>query len=159
MYQLRVHDVPGDAQEYVRDLETTVNYVPQPPPQKAQRTQTYIDQFALDEAAKYEVFVADARRRRDSDSAIDRLQRPVFAMLVFLLLQLPIWNLLLYKYVSPYLYVCNDQGELVFPGMVLKTLGFGAVLVGVDELVRTMEESAVNVFFGASSGVNKSQCP
>ena len=80
-------------------------------------------------------FQDEKEERARTDVFLDKMQKPLLAMLLFLILQLPVWNNLLYKFVSPYLYVCNEEGQVVFAGMLLKTALFGASLLAVDECV------------------------
>ena len=150
MYRLQTHDIPSERDSYVRDTRVLANFIEgagagagglgaeEEGKGRPHRVEDYVQAFDDEERQKYVRFQDEKSDRAQTDVFLDKAQKPLFAMVLFLILQLPIWNNLLYKHVSPYLYVCNDEGQIVLGGMLFKTLFFGACLVAVDELVLTV---------------------
>ena len=144
MYRLQSHDIPASRDSYVRDERVIANYIEEPRRGGGGGggdINDYVRGAEKDEQKKYQKFREEKHDREQSDIFIDKMQKPLLAMLLFLILQLPIWNIIIYKYLSPYLYVCNDVGEIVFTGMLLKTVFFGAGLVAFDEFVLSFSQA------------------
>ena len=141
MYPLPVQDMPRQQEELVRDRAVVANYIPDasPPPQlpgDGGDPRDYIRAFEESETRKWEQFQSESAERHRSDAMLDRVQRPLLYALLFLVLQLPVWNLLLYKHVMHVLPVCNAAGEINLFGMGCKAALFFVCLLIVDECVR-----------------------
>ena len=158
MYELKNNDVAMENESYIRDQQTIVNFIPPPPPppqsaqsahQQQQQTAPpimmtnesldhYMREYQKDEAVRYEQYMKDKKDRIKKETFVDKIQRPIFVALLFFLFQIPIWNLLLYKYISPYVFICNEQGEINIYGMMLKTIMFAFIIYGMDEIVENI---------------------
>ena len=142
IYKLQGHDIPRETDMHLHDQEIIANYIPPPPTSSfpsnpnSSSEKDYIAAYERDEAKKWKAHREETKYRQVSDNFIDKYQKPFFVMLLFFIFQLPVWNNLMYKYASPYLYVCNEAGDVNVYGMFLKSLVFAAALVLSEEVVQ-----------------------
>ena len=120
-YPLPSRDIPMDTTALTQDEHVTANYIP--------RSDKYLPpEIELDETAMKRRY---AREKQVNDVFVD-MQKPVIYALLFLFLQLPMVNALMFKYGKMFY---TGDGVMTMGGLVFKSVVFGCTVYGFDYLM------------------------
>ena len=127
-YRLPSRDIPMNQLEFQQDPEIQPNYIP-----KAKLTSDYIRDY---EAASEETLKKHERGKHREQVATDlfsQMQIPILVAVLFFIFQMPIVNTLLRKYFT-FLKVYNEDGNLNFTGLIVKSAMFGSAFYSAQNL-------------------------
>ncbi len=144
--ELPSRDIPMQTNHIVQDTQVKPNYVPEPPPEK----RDYIKENEIRERVIREEIRKQYENRSKDDKFYEELQGPIFAMILFFLLQMPIVKITMKKYV-PQLFASDNHFTL--GGYVFITFLFGSTFFGIQKLVNYLTEwnAKINEFFDQKS--------
>ncbi len=125
-HRLPSRDIPMNSLAYQQDDEIQPNFIP-----KAKLTSDYIREY--EEASDLRLKQHEEKKHRESaaDSIFSKLQIPILISILFFLFQSPILNRLFLKYVS-FLPIFNEDGNMNFAGIVIKSILFGIVFYSLQ---------------------------
>ena len=133
-YQLPSRDIPVDTAQYSNDEQVQPNYIPQ-----VKLTSDYIKDYH----DINEIPLREYKQKKHRESMVDRflteLQTPILIALLFFMFQMPIINMLMYKKLS-FLPIYNSDGNINFYGILLKSLLFGSVYLGISRFTNYISE-------------------
>ena len=137
--ELPQRDIPMNQNQYVQDKQIKPNYIPHSH-----------DRKYIDEEREQLEFLKERRRRKlmkHNDDIYDEMQTPIFIMVLFFILQLPIFTSLLKRHFPSFFLADNN---LTLGGQLFKTLTFGAGFYGLQKLVNYLIEwnSKMNKILG-----------
>lgn len=124
-YPLPSRDIPMITEVYSRDENVRPNYIP-----PAKHTD-YISPESDDEIVRKR---AADKRVRFMDDVYISFQRPIILALVVFLLQMPIMNALLFRYL-PFLHLYGADGNINMLGITFKSIVFGLVVYGFEAIL------------------------
>jgi len=122
-------DIRMDTADYMQDAETIPNYIPPP--------KTRGDYVNDHEEVVKETFEKHRREKyRESrlDMILTELQVPIMIAVLYFAFQLPSVNMLMTKYL-PFLSLYNEDGNMNFNGLVLKSILFGAIYYASTQVI------------------------
>ena len=139
--ELPSRDIPMQTNHIVQDTQIKPNYVPEPPPEK----RDYIKEGEVREEIRKR-----HEKREKEDKFYEELQTPIFAMILFFLLQMPIVKKLMKKYI-PQLFASDNHFTL--SGYIFITIVFGLSFYGIQKIVNylTKWNAKINEFFDQKS--------
>jgi len=146
--ELPSRDIPMQTNHIVQDTQIKPNYIPEPPKDK----RDYIKEDAMRDKIIREEVHKQYKNRSKEDKFYEELQMPIFAMIIFFLLQMPIVKKSMKKYV-PHLF--QSDNHLTLGGYVLITGVFGASFYGIQKLINYLTEwnTKINQFFEQKSSM------
>jgi len=144
--ELPSRDIPMQTNHIVQDTQVKPNYVPEPPPEK----RDYIKEGEVREKIIREEIRKRYEKRDKEDKFYEELQTPIFAMILFFLLQMPIVKKLMKKYI-PQLFASDNHFTL--GGYIFITSVFGLSFYGIQKIVNYVTEwnAKINEFFDQKS--------
>jgi len=128
--QLPSRDIPMDSAGYVQDEAVQPNYIPPPPPS----TEDYIKIYEESKNKKLKQHQEEKYRKETAEDLVVQFQTPVFVALLYFIFQMPVFNQLMYKYLSS-LPIFRSDGNINLYGMILKSAGFACIYYGMDKIV------------------------
>ena len=128
--RLPSRDIPMDSAGYTNDEAIQPNYIPPPPVD----TDDYIRIYEESKNKKLKQCQEEKYRKETAEDLVVQFQTPVFVALLYFIFQMPIFNQLLYKYLSG-LPIFRSDGNINLYGMILKSTGFALVYYSMDKIV------------------------
>lgn len=119
--RLPSRDIPMDQAGYQQDEEIQPNYVPKP-----KLTNDYVRDYevAAEKSAKKQE--KTKQKAEQIDDLMTEFQLPIMVIMLYFLFQIPLVNMLLYKYFAVFPFFHSD-GNLNFYGILFKSVLFGIV--------------------------------
>ena len=128
--QLPSRDIPMDSTNYTQDEAVQPNYIPPPPPS----TEDYIKIYEESKNKKLKQHQEEKYRKETAEDLVVQFQTPVFVALLYFIFQMPVFNQLMYKYLSS-LPIFRSDGNINLYGMILKSAGFAGIYYSMDKIV------------------------
>ena len=128
--RLPSRDIPMDQTIYHQDEEIQPNYIPKP-----KLTGDYIKEYGYASEKKIQKHEKDKRSMEEIDAAMTDFQIPIFVALLFLIFNMPILNILLFKYFKM-LPIFHTDGNLNFYGSLMKSILFGIVFWIIQRVIK-----------------------
>jgi len=128
--QLPSRDIPMDSTNYTQDEAVQPNYIPPPPPS----TEDYIKIYEESKNKKLKQHQEEKYRKETAEDLVVQFQTPIFVALLYFIFQMPVFNQLMYKYLSS-LPIFRSDGNINLYGMILKSAGFACIYYGMDKIV------------------------
>ena len=128
--QLPSRDIPMDSAGYVQDEAVQPNYIPPPPPS----TEDYIKIYEESKNKKLKQHQEEKYRKETAEDLVVQFQTPIFVALLYFIFQMPVFNQLMYKYLSS-LPIFRSDGNINLYGMILKSAGFAGIYYSMDKIV------------------------
>ena len=122
-------DIPMDSTSYTHDESIKPNYIPKPVDPT-----DYIKIYEEGKQKKLQKIEEEKYRKETAEDLVTQFQTPFFVALLYFIFQMPIFNQLLYKYLSV-LPIFRQDGNINLYGMILKSGGFALVYFSMDKLV------------------------
>jgi hypothetical protein len=122
-------DIPMDAMNYTHDEAIQPNYIPKPTDPT-----DYIKIYEEGKQKKLQKIEEEKYRKETVDDLITQFQTPVFVALLYFIFQMPVFNQLLYKYLSV-LPIFRQDGNINLYGMILKSGGFALVYFSLNKII------------------------
>ena len=127
--QLPSRDIPMDQTHYTQDAAIQPNYIPKP-----SDPSDYIKIYEEGKQKKLHKIEEEKFRKETAEDLISQFQTPVFVALLYFIFQMPVFNQLLYKYLSV-LPIFRQDGNINLYGMLLKSGAFALVYFSMDKIV------------------------
>lgn len=118
-------NIPMDTTQFSHDNEVKPDYVPQ-------ENNDYINSEEHAMHIQNQLFKARQMHKEKMNEAYDELQIPVLMFIIFFILQLPVVNKTLLKYLPS---LMGKEGHLKFQGFVLKSLLASGGFYGLQKLL------------------------
>lgn len=122
-------DIPMDSTSYTHDESIQPNYIP-----KTVDPTDYIKIYEENKNKKLHKIEEEKYRKETAEDLIGQFQTPIFVALLYFIFQMPIFNQLLYKYLSV-LPIFRQDGNINLYGMLLKSGAFACVYFSMDKIV------------------------
>lgn len=135
-HSLPSRDIHVDMSTYTHDEQVQPNYIPRP--SKPQQYGYIPEEDDTEIDPEEELEIARRRRNRDKrvrfvDDVFVEIQKPVIFALLFLFMQLPFVNTLMYRYLTV-LKIYNEDGLMNMWGYLLKSVVFGISVYGIESI-------------------------
>ena len=127
--RLPSRDIPIDSTSYTHDESIQPNYIP-----KTVDSTDYIKIYEENKNKKLQKIEEEKYRKETAEDLISQFQTPIFVALLYFIFQMPIFNQLLYKYLSV-LPIFRPDGNINLYGMLLKSGAFALVYFSMDKIV------------------------
>lgn len=127
--RLPSRDIPMDSTEYTHDETIQANYIPPPVD-----TDDYIRIYEESKHKKMKQHQEEKYRKETAEDLVVQFQTPILVALLYFIFQMPIFNQLLYKYLSV-LPIFKSDGNINLYGMILKSSGFAMIYYSMDKIV------------------------
>lgn len=128
--RLPSRDIPMDSAGYTHDETIQANYIPPPPVD----TDDYIRIYEESKHKKLKQHQEEKYRKETAEDLVVQFQTPFLVALLYFIFQMPIFNQLLYKYLSV-LPIFRPDGNINLYGMILKSSGFAMIYYSMDKIV------------------------
>jgi hypothetical protein len=128
--RLPSRDIPMDQTIYQNDEEIQPNYIPRP-----KLTGDYIKEYEVASKNKIQKHEKNKQSNEEFDDAMTDYQIPLFVALLFFLFNIPIINILLFKYLKM-LPVFHSDGNLKFYGILMKSSLFGIIFWIIQRAIK-----------------------
>ena len=128
-------DIPMDAMNYTHDEAIQPNYIPKPTDPT-----DYIKIYEEGKQKKLQKIEEEKYRKETAEDLITQFQTPVFVALLYFIFQMPVFNQLLYKYLSV-LPIFRQDGNINLYGMILKSCGFALVYFSLNKIINYFQYS------------------
>lgn len=127
--QLPSRDIRMDTADYMQDVETIPNYIPSP-----KTNADYVNEHEQVVKDTFEKHRREKYRESRLDLILTEIQVPLMIGLLYFAFQLPYINLMMNKYL-PFLSLYNNDGNLNFNGLLLKSVLFGTVYYASTQII------------------------
>ncbi len=125
--RLPSRDIPIDTTGHSQDEQVQPNYIP-----SAKMTADFVREYEDLTDKKIERKEREKYQSRMLDTIISELQIPVIVGLLYFIFQMPFMNNLVFKKFS-FFAVYNDNGNINFNGIILKSMLFGLMFYGLTK--------------------------
>jgi hypothetical protein len=117
--RLPSRDIPMDTSHYSHDEQIQSNYIP-----PSNNLRDYVREHEEITEKKLKKHKQEKHRTRFVDTLFTEIQIPLFIAVLFLIFQMPFYNYFFIKFL-PFLQLYNEDGQIKFQGIVLKSCLFG----------------------------------
>jgi hypothetical protein len=121
-------DIPMDSTNYTHDAAVQPNYIP------PVDTSDYIKIYEESRNKKLQKIEEENYRKETAEDLVVQFQTPIFIALLYFIFQMPVFNHLLYKYLSV-LPIFKQDGNINLYGMILKSIGFACIYYSMTKII------------------------
>jgi hypothetical protein len=125
--RLPSRDIPIDTAGYSHDEQIQPNYIP-----SAKLGSDFVKEYEDLTDKKLERKEKEKYQSRLLDTIISELQTPVIVGLLYFIFQMPFMNNLIFKKFT-FFAMYNDDGDINFNGVILKSILFGIMFYGLTK--------------------------
>ena len=132
--RLPSRDIPMDSIGYTHDESIQANYKTP----VSESTEDYIKIYEENKHKKMKNFQEEKFRKETADDLVVQFQTPIFVALLYFIFQMPIFNQILYKYLSR-LPIFKPDGNINLYGMILKSVGFASIYYSMEKIITYLQ--------------------
>lgn len=129
-FRLPSRDIPMDQNSYQQDEEIQPNYIPKP-----KLTGDYIKEYEVASEKKLQKHEKTKKSTEELDAAMTDFQIPIFVALLFFMFNMPIFNILLFRFMK-ILPIFHADGNLNFYGILMKSSLFGIMFWIIQHAIK-----------------------